>query len=214
MKSGPPPYSTLPNSSNWVIYRLIILHHFFLHWSGFGLKFCQTLDGQFSLTTGWREASSLGKVDSKTEIPIVFLALYYRNIKDNLPKHWFYVHVPVELLLTTEWWHRRTLVNCPTRQCAPWEQWIPFALLAMPFVHFDQTAFLIHLMVIRISKSAQSCLFFIQARLLGMIAIPQCIQEDIFAIPNSHLGSPRGPAPAQQGLRTCVTTLWRRASVA
>ena len=124
MKSGPPPYSTLPNSSNWVIYRLIILHHFFLHWSGFGLKFCQTLDGQFSLTTGWREASSLGKEDSKTEILIVFLALYYRNIKDNLPKHWFYVHVPVELLLTTEWWHRRTLVNCPTRQCAPWEQWI------------------------------------------------------------------------------------------
>ena len=208
----------LSNSSHGLLLVVYILINDTLHWSGFGLKFCQTLDGQFSLTTGWREASSLGKEDSKTEILIVFLALYYRNIKDNLPKHWFYVHVPVELLLTTEWWHRRTLVNCPTRQCAPWEQWIPFALLAMPFVHFDQTAFLIHLMVIRISKSAQSCLLFIQAipfsRLLGMIAIPQCIQEDIFAIPNSHLGSPRGPAPAQQGLRTCVTTLWRRASVA
>ena len=116
--------------------------------------------------------------------------------------------------VTTEWWQWRTLVNCPTRQCAPWEQWIPFALPATPFVHFDQTVFLIHLMVTRISKSAQSCLFFIQARPFGMISIPQSIQEDIFAIPNSHLGSPRGPAPAQQGLRTCVTTLWRRVSVA
>ena len=66
----------------------------------------------------------------------------------------------------------------------------------------------------RFQKVHKVVCFFIQARLLSMIAIPRCIQEDIFAIPNSHLGSPRGPAPAQQGLRTCVTTLWRRVSVA